>query len=110
MPSLHKDSRNKSPYWYCAYQTSDGRRHFKSTKSSDKRQARQVCETWAKASILGTKLSSDKARQVIAQGVTDILMASGQTLPSNTSESNIHDDIFKNLRQALNNLAAEVSA
>ena len=84
MPSLHKDKRGKSPYWYCAYQTSDGTRHFRSTKTPDKRQARQVCETWAKASILGSKLSPDKARQVIAQGVADILMASGQTLPSAT--------------------------
>jgi integrase len=82
MPSLHKDPRGKSPYWYCAYQTSDGARHFRSTKATDKRQARQVCDTWAKASALGAKLSPDRARQVIAQGVADILMASGQTLPS----------------------------
>ena len=84
MASLHKDPRGKSPYWYCAYQTSDGARHFRSTKTADKRQARQVCDTWAKASALGAKLSPDKARQVIAQGVADILMASGQTLPSAT--------------------------
>lgn len=82
MPSLHKDPRDKSPFWYCAYQTSDGVRHFRSTKTTDKRQARQVCETWAKASMLAGKLTPDKARQVIAQGVADILMASGQTLPS----------------------------
>jgi len=50
----------------------------------DKRQARQICDTWAKAAALGTKLSPDKARQVIAQGVADVLMASGQTLPSAT--------------------------
>src|SRR5450432_3136180 len=84
MPSLHKDPRGKSPYWYCAYQTRDGARHFRSTKATDKRQARQICDTWAKASALGAKLSPDKARQVIAQGVADILMASGQTLPSAT--------------------------
>jgi len=82
MPSLHKDPRGKSPFWYCAYQTSDGARHFRSTKATDKRQARQICDTWAKASALGAKLSPEKARQVIAQGVADILMASGQTLPS----------------------------
>ena len=82
MASLHKDPRGKSPYWYCAYQTTDGARHFRSTKATDKRQARQICDTWAKASALGAKLSPDRARQVIAQGVADILMASGQTLPS----------------------------
>ncbi|MGD0252171.1 MAG: tyrosine-type recombinase/integrase [Verrucomicrobiota bacterium] len=84
MASLHKDPRKKSPYWYCAYQTPDGARHFRSTKATDKRQARQICGTWAKASALGAKLSPDKARRVIAQGVADILMASGQTLPSAT--------------------------
>jgi len=82
MASLHKEPRGKSPYWYCAFQTSDGTRHFRSTKATDKRQARQICDTWAKASALGPKLSPDKARHVIAQGVADILMASGQTLPS----------------------------
>jgi integrase len=84
MPSLHKDPRGKSPYWYCAFYTPDGARHFKSTKATDKRQARQICDTWAKAAALGAKLTPDKARQVIAQGVADILMASGQTLPSAT--------------------------
>lgn len=82
MPSLHKDPRDKSPYWYCAYQTADGVRHFRSTKTADKRQARQICDVWAKTSALGSKLTPDKARQVIAQGVADILMASGQTMPS----------------------------
>lgn len=84
MPSLHKDPRGKSPYWYCAFSTPDGARHFRSSKTTDKRQARQICDTWAKAAALGAKLSPDKARQVIAQGVADILMASGQTLPSAT--------------------------
>jgi len=84
MASLHKDPRGKSPYWYCAFNTRDGARRFKSTKATDKRQARQICDTWAKAAALGTKLSQDKARQVIAQGVAGILMATGQTLPSAT--------------------------
>ena len=82
MASLHRDSQGRSPYWYCAYQTTDGARHFRSTKTTDKRQARQICDTWAKASALGSKLTTDTARKVITQGVADILMASGQTLPS----------------------------
>src|SRR5277367_1683695 len=84
MASLHKDPRGKSPYWYCAFYTTDRARHFKSTKATDRRQARQICDTWAKAAALGAKLSPDKARQVIAHGVADILMATGQTLPSAT--------------------------
>jgi integrase len=84
MASLHKDPRGKSPFWYCAFISEEGSRHFRSTKTRDKRQAVQICNTWAKAAALGSKLSPDKARQVIAQGVADILMVSGQTLPSAT--------------------------
>ena len=84
MASLHKDSRGKSPFWYCAFISKEGGRHFRSTKTKDKRQAVQICNAWAKAGALGGKLSPDKARQVIAQGVADMLMASGQTLPSAT--------------------------
>ena len=82
MSSLHKDKRGKSPYWYCAYQTADGVRHFRSTKTKDKSQAAQICSAWSKAAKMGAKLTPEKARQVIAQGVADVLMASGQTLPS----------------------------
>ncbi len=64
--------------------SNDGVRHFRSTKTKDKRQALPICSAWAKAAALGGKLSTDKARQVIAQGVADILMASGQTLTSTT--------------------------
>src|SRR5208283_3876789 len=84
MASLHKDPRGKSPFWYCAFTSKEGGRHFRSTKAKDKRQAVQICNTWAKAAAFGDKLSPDKARQVIAQGVADSLMVSGQTLPSAT--------------------------
>jgi integrase len=86
MPSLHKDPKKRSPYWYCAYNTRDDAgklvRHFRSTKTADKKEAVQICNVWAKASALGAKLTPDKARDVIAQGVADVLMASGQSLPS----------------------------
>jgi len=84
MASLHKDPRGKSPFWYCAFISKEGGRHFRSTKTKDKRQAVQICNTWAKAAAFGDKLSPDKARQVIAQGVADLLMVSGQSLPSAT--------------------------
>ncbi len=42
MASLHKDPRNKSPYWYAAYTTSTGKRMFKSTKCKTHRDALQV--------------------------------------------------------------------
>ncbi len=84
MASLHKEPRGKSPFWYCAFQTPDGARHFRSTKTTDKRQARQICDTWAKAALLGDKLTPEKARAVIAGGVANVLLASGQTLPTAT--------------------------
>jgi Phage integrase SAM-like domain len=88
MASLHKDPRKKSPFWYCAFTTRDeaGKmvRHFKSTKTQDKKEAVQICNTWSRASTFGVKMTPDKARDVITRGVQDVLMASGQTLPSAT--------------------------
>jgi integrase len=124
MPSLHKDPRGKSPFWYCAYQTIDGSRHFRSTKTADKRQARQICDVWAKTSALGAKLTPDKARQVIAQGVADILMASGQTMPSSKindwckrwleskameAETRTHERYETSIRRFLKFLAAKAN-
>jgi integrase len=88
MASLLKDRRGRSPFWYCAYDVvlPDGtrRRTQRSTKTKDKKAAWQVCNTWVKAAALGDKLTPDKARQVIAAGVADVLAASGETLPSAT--------------------------
>ncbi len=71
-----------SPFWIGCYTLPDGRRTQRSTKTTDKRQALQVCHAWAKASALGDRLTADKAREVIAAGVADVMLAGGQTLPS----------------------------
>jgi hypothetical protein len=84
MASLHKDPRGKSPFWYCAFISKEGGRHFRNTKTKDKRQAVQICHTWAKVAALGDKLSPDKARLVIAQGMADLFMVWGQSLLSAT--------------------------
>ena len=81
MASLHRQPGK--PNWFCAY-TVAGNRRFRSTKTTDKKQAWQICNTWAKASALGGKLTPEGARNVIAAGVADVLMATGQTLPSAT--------------------------
>lgn len=85
MASLHKQSGK--PNWFCAFTSPDGTRHFKSTGTHDRKQAEQICRTWAKASLYGEKLNADKAREIIAAGVADVMAATGQTLPS-TSISN----------------------
>lgn len=82
MASLHKQSGK--PNWFCAFTTHDGQRHFKSTGTPDKKQAAQICRAWAKASLHGEKLNADKAREIIAAGVADVLAASGESLPSAT--------------------------
>ncbi len=86
MASLHKQPGK--PNWFCAFTTHDAegnlRRHFKSTGTADKKQATQICRTWANSSLYGEKLNADKAREIIAAGVADVLAASGESLPSAT--------------------------
>jgi integrase len=82
MASLHKQ-KNK-PNWFCAFTTSDGTRHFKSTGTKDKKQAEQICRAWSKASLYGEKLNADMAREIIASGVADVMAAAGESLPSST--------------------------
>ena len=77
MASLHR--QNGRPYWYCAYTDQKGERHFKSTKSSDKKEAKRVCDAFQRAVDLtkaGT-LTEDRARKVIENAVSEILEASG---------------------------------
>jgi hypothetical protein len=44
--SLHKDSRGKSKYWYCAYTLANGVRRFRSTKQTKKGEAMKVAAAW----------------------------------------------------------------
>jgi integrase len=88
MPSVHRQPGR--PYWFCAFsifnpETHTSRRVFRSTKTSDKRQALEICRAWHKASLKARsgRLSVDAAREVIAQGVSDVLMAANiESLPS----------------------------
>jgi integrase len=86
MASLHKQPGK--PNWFCAFNKRDGegnlRRCFRSTGTPDKKQATQICRAWANASLYGEKLNADKAREIIAAGVADVLAASGDSLPSAT--------------------------
>jgi integrase len=43
MPSLTKDSRDRSPYWICCYSSATGQRLKKSTKQTDRAKAWEVC-------------------------------------------------------------------
>ena len=88
MPSVHRQSGR--PYWFCAYsvfnpETNRSKRVFRSTKTGDKKQALEICRAWHKAALKARngKLSVDAAREIIAQGVSDVFThANVESLPS----------------------------
>ena len=93
MPSIHKQPGR--PYWFCAFsiwhpETLTSRRVFRSTKTRDKKQALEICRAWHKAALKARngKLSVNAAREVIAQGVSDVFMAANvELLPSASIKS-----------------------
>jgi len=88
MASIHKQPGR--PFWFCAFsifnpETNKSRRVFRSTKTRDKKQALEICRAWHKAALKARngKLSVDAAREVIAQGVSDVFTAANvESLPS----------------------------
>jgi len=90
MPSVHKQPGK--PNWFCAYsiwnpETNRWRRVFRSTKTSDKKAADQICRAWHTAALKARngKLSVDAAREIIARGVSDVFThANVESLPSAT--------------------------
>src|SRR5262245_26912954 len=93
MPSIHRQPGR--PYWFCAFsiwnpETLTSRRVFRSTKTRDKKQALEICRAWHKATLKARngKLSVDAAREVIAQGVSDVFTAANvESLPSASVKS-----------------------
>jgi len=93
MPSIHRQLGR--PYWFCAFsiwnpETHTSRRVFRSTKTSDRKQALEICRAWHKAALKARngKLSVDAAREVIAHGVSDVFMAANiESLPSASIKS-----------------------
>jgi integrase len=86
MASIHKDPRGKSPFWYCAYKLPDGKRVFRSTRCTGKKEAKVFCETLARAceTAKAGRLTEDRARELISQ----ILEAStGKPLASYTAKA-----------------------
>src|SRR4030095_4189872 len=93
MPSIHRQPGR--PFWFCAFsifdpQTHKARRVFRSTKTRDKKQALEICRVWHRAALKARngKLSVDAAREVIAQGVSDVFTAANiESLPSASIKS-----------------------
>jgi integrase len=93
MPSIHRQPGR--PFWFCAFsifnpETHTSKRVFRSTKTRDKKQALEICRAWHKAALKARngKLSVDAAREVIAQGVSDVFTAANvESLPSASIKS-----------------------
>jgi integrase len=93
MSSIHRQPGR--PFWFCAFsifnpETHTSKRVFRSTKTRDKKQALEICRTWHKAALKARngKLSVDAAREVIAQGVSDVFTAANvESLPSASIKS-----------------------
>jgi integrase len=93
MPSIHRQPGR--PYWFCAFSIFNSeirasKRVFRSTKTRDKKQALEICRAWHKAALKARngKLSVDAAREVIAQGVSDVFTAANvESLPSASIKS-----------------------
>jgi integrase len=91
--SIHRQPGR--PHWFCAFtefdpQTNRAKRVFRSAKTSDRKQALEICRAWQKAALLARngKLSVDAAREVIAQGVADVFThANVESLPSASMKS-----------------------
>ncbi len=84
MSSVHRSKT--SPFWICCY-SAGGKRHYKSTKTKDKKQAQTICRKWQLAGkkAAGGRLTPDAAREIIAQGVSEIFAAGGDDLPQATT-------------------------
>src|SRR5262245_13110443 len=85
MASVHKDSRNKSPYWYCAYRLPNGKRTFRSTKLTDRKAAEEFCRRleYASNESKAGRLIETRARQLISEIVEH---ATGEPLRNFTTE------------------------
>jgi integrase len=69
MPSLHKDSRGKTPYYIAAYTDHLGRRRKRSTKEINKTKAQEVLNGWLKAvkEAKHGRLTESRAREIIGE-------------------------------------------
>ena len=90
MASVHKDPRDRSPFWYAAFYGADGRRQFRSTKCTDRKAALKICFGWEQAAALARRkeLVAAQARKVIAEMVA---LSSGEVMSFHSIEGWLND-------------------
>jgi integrase len=81
MASLHRQPGK--PFWFCAFTDQDGNRKFKSSKTTNRKQAERICAAWQKTATEARmqRLTPERARQVIEEGVREIADLSGVVMP-----------------------------
>jgi len=88
--SIHQQAH--SPNWFAAFsiydaETNRWKRVFRSTKTSDKKQALEIMRAWDKAARKARtgKLTPDAARAIVAQVISDIFLeANTESLPNSS--------------------------
>src|SRR6266699_3738529 len=90
MATLTKDSRERSPYWFCCYTAADGRRLKKSTKQRERGKALEVCLALERAEGMAAHgtLTETRARELIGEVLE---RTSGDSLPFYTAEGWLRD-------------------
>src|SRR5262249_11153278 len=92
MASIHKQPGR--PNWFASYsifnpETNRWRRVFRSTETSNKKQALEIMRAWDKAARKAKSgtLTEEAARRIIAEGVSEVLMAANiETMQSASSK------------------------
>jgi len=85
MASVHRNRGSK--VWSAAFRGPDGRRHFRSTRTSDRRQAEEIARSWEQVALLARagRLTPEAARNVVTRTVQDLyLVANRVAMPTNT--------------------------
>jgi integrase len=64
MASIHRDSKGRSPNWFCAFRLPDGRRTLKSTGTADRKEALKICRGFERASQIAARPDVTRDRLV----------------------------------------------
>jgi integrase len=85
MSSVHRQTGK--PYWFCAYTGADAEgtpvRRFKSTKTTNRKQAERICAAMERAAkdAKHGRLTPDRARKIVEDAVSEIADAAGVEMP-----------------------------
>jgi integrase len=90
MASLHKDGREKTPYYIAAYTDQFGRRRKRSTKETTKTKAQEVLNGWLKTvqAAKQGRLTEARAREIVSEIYESV---SGRNLYAPTVEQYFND-------------------